>query len=92
MAELQVKGSRSEFYGIVFADEGNVIIQPGSGGDNNTRIIGTVISGNNVDMGSNSEIIFDPTYFYAGNLLDLTDFWVTDVITTKKTWEVDPQP
>ena len=83
-------GGQSEFFGIIFSDEGDVIIKAGSGGDDNTRIVGTVISGNNVDMGSNSEIIFDPSYFYAGNLLDLTEFWETDVITTVKTWEVDP--
>ena len=90
VADDIIMGGQSEFYGIIFADEGSVIIQPGSGGDANTRITGTVISGDSVDMNSNSEIIFDPSVFYTGDLFDLTTFFKTSVITTTKDWEELP--
>ncbi len=83
-------GGQSQFFGIVFADEGNVVIQAGSGGDNNTRIEGTVIGGGDVDMNSNTEIMFNPDVFYGGDMFDLTSFFATEVILTKKTWEELP--
>lgn len=82
-----ILGGQSEYYGIIFADEGNIIIQAGSGGDNNTRIEGTIIAGGDVDMNSNSEIMFNPDVFYGGDLFDLSVFFNTEVVTTKKTWE-----
>jgi hypothetical protein len=85
-----IMGGQSQFSGIVFADEGNVIIQPGSGGDANTRIEGTIIGGGDVDMNSNSEIMFNPDVFYGGDLFDLSTFFNTEVIATKKTWEELP--
>lgn len=84
-----IMGSLSEFMGLVFADEGNVEIQPGIGG-NNTIIVGAVISGNDVNMNSNSEIIFDPTGFYDGALFSFTSVLETDLIDTQGEWEEVP--
>ncbi len=83
-------GGQSQFYGIVFADEGNVNILAGSGGDNNTRIEGTVIGGGDVDVNSNTEIMFNPDVFYGGDLFDLEAFFNTEIITTKLDWEELP--
>jgi hypothetical protein len=85
-----VMGGQSEFYGVVFADEGDVDIQPGSGGDANTRIVGTVISGNSVDMNSNSEIIFDPSVFYDSDEFDLLSVFQTEVTASKGDWRELP--
>jgi hypothetical protein len=89
-ADHIIMGGQSEFMGIIFADEGNVTIEAGSGGADNTRIIGTVICGNSVEMNSNSEIIFDPDVFYDGGLFDLDTFFGTAVVTTAKVWEELP--
>jgi hypothetical protein len=85
-----VMGGQSQFSGVVFADEGNVFIQPGSGGNANTRITGTVISGNSVDMNSNSEIIFDPGVFYDSDEFDLLSVFKTEVTASKGEWKELP--
>jgi hypothetical protein len=82
-----VMGGQSQFSGVVFADEGDVDIQAGSGGDANTRIVGTVISGNSVDMNSNTEIIFDPSVFYDSDEFDWSSVYQTEVTASKGEWK-----
>lgn len=77
-------GGHSQFEGIIFADDGTVEIEQGSNGSE-TRIEGTVISGEGVDVGQNSEIIFNRDMFN-DDLFDLSNFFKKQVIVTKKTW------
>jgi hypothetical protein len=80
-------GGHSQFQGIIFADDGNVTIQQGSNGSE-TRIEGTVISGDSVDLGQNSEILFNPNFFNS-EFFDLSQFFQTEVTATiiNDSWE-----
>ena len=78
-------GGHSQFQGIIFADEGTVEIEQGSNGSE-TRVEGTVISGEGVDLGQNSEVIFNREMFN-DDLFDLSDFFEEQVIVTKSVWE-----
>jgi len=83
-------GGHSQFEGIVFADEGDVIVEQGSNGDE-TRIEGTVISGDSVTLGQNSEIIFNPDVFNP-DYFDLSKFFELEVVARKisNTWRELP--
>jgi len=81
-------GGHSQFEGIIYAVTGSIEIEQGSNGSE-TRIVGTVISGDGVDMGQNSEIVFDYTVFN-DELFDLTLFFKTETIAITRTWEELP--
>jgi hypothetical protein len=59
-------GGHSQFEGQIFADEGDIIIQQGSNGSE-TRIEGAVASGAGIDLGQNTEIVYNPDFTDGGN-------------------------
>jgi len=75
-----VMGGHSQFQGILYADDGSIIVEQGSNGDE-TRIEGTLISGDSVNLGQNSEVLFNPDFFNP-DFFDLSTFFQTEVTAT----------